>query len=121
MFFTDKNMNSVTLIIDNNSLKTHIIAFWKQMHLGNTMLIVNPAFEGYFSGMPLLKCEGILPTEEIAAFYSTIKVNNTSDEKHIFACFATKEFKLKSISLSASPCKGACDSKYGRDCYCMKQ
>ena len=85
------------------------------------MLIVNPTFEGYFSSMLLLKCEGILSTEDVARFYSTIKLNDTSDEKYILACFATKKFKLKSISISTSPCKGAYDSKYGRDCHCIKQ
>jgi len=121
MFLADKKLNPVALIVDNNSLKSHVMAFSNLMKLGYIMRIVNPTFEGYFSNMPLLKCEGIFPTKEMTSFRNTIKVNDTSDEKYIFACFTTNQFKLKKVMHSEGPCKGPCDSRYGTACYCLKQ
>jgi len=121
MFLADEKLNPIALIVDNNSLKSHVMAFSSKMKLGYIMHIINPTFEGYFNNMPLLKCEGIFPTSETTSFRNTIKVNETSDEKYIFACFTTDKFKLKKIKKSDGPCKGACDSRYGRLCYCMKQ
>ena len=110
IFLTDEKLNSVALVTENNSLKSFVLAFWKEMKLGYVMCIINPTFEGYFNNMPLLKCEGIFPTKETIAFRNTIKVNDTSDEKYIFACFTTDKFKVKKVMHSEGPCKGACDS-----------
>ena len=84
------------------------------------MRIINLTFEGYFDNMPLLKCEGIFPTKETITFRNTIKVNNISDEKYIFAYFTTDEFKVKKAAHSEGLHKGACDSQYGRAYYCLK-
>ena len=85
------------------------------------MHIINPTFEGYFNNMPLFKCEGIFPTKETITFCNTIKVNDTSDKKYIFACFTIDKFKAKKVMHSEGQCKGACDSRYSRACYCLKQ
>ena len=58
----NETLKSVTLIIDNNNMKSHGMAFWNKLRLGNIVLIVNSSFEGHFSSIPLLKCECLLPT-----------------------------------------------------------
>ena len=68
------------------------------------MIIVNLAFEGYFTSMPLIKCKGILPTKEVINSHDTISIDDISDERHIFTYFAADEFRLRSLFLSKYPC-----------------
>ena len=55
----DETLKSVTFIIDNNTVKLYVMTFWNRLRLVNIVFIVNPSFEGCFSSMYLLKCEGV--------------------------------------------------------------
>ena len=79
-FFGHETLKSLTLIIGNNTVKSYAVDFWNKLRLCSIVLIVNPSFEGWFSSMHLLKCEGTLPTFEVVSFHNTLNLNDTSDE-----------------------------------------
>ena len=71
--------------------------------------------------MPLLKCESIVPATNLTFNVSRmISMNNISDERYIFSKFTTANYQVKSLMISKILCSGACDGRYGTDCYYLK-
>ena len=90
MFLGDCNLNSVCLIVDDTPVKTLIMTFFEDVHLGHEVKIVNSVLTGYFNGMAVIKCEGITPSNFIFTITKNIVVNNNADERCVFARFSTK-------------------------------
>ena len=59
MFLEDDKL-TITLIVENNYLKKHIIAFHNKIKLGKVLRIINSSFERYFKDILLLKYKGII-------------------------------------------------------------
>ena len=121
MLIGDDRFNSITLIVENNHVKKHIMAFYINIILGKIIKIINPSFEGYYKEIPLLKCEGIVPaTNLIFNISRIISMNNISDERYIFSKFTTTNYQVKSLIISEILYSGAYNSRHGTDCYCLK-
>jgi len=120
MILGDENLNPVLLIIEDIPLKGHVMTFSKYLKIGAAILVVNPAFEGYFNSMPLLKCKGIIPVSNNITITKAIQISNIFDVKLILVKFSDKDFKVKHLSLCMETCTGPCDCCYRVNYYCMK-
>ena len=56
MFLGDINLNTICLIVEDIHVKTSIMEFWEENHLGNVLKIINPVVTGCFNDMAVLKC-----------------------------------------------------------------
>lgn len=121
MFLGDSNLNTMCLIVDDDPMKTLVMTFCEHIRLGNAVKIVNPHLTGYFNDMPVVKCEGIIPSDFPFTIQKSISVNSNGEEHLMLGRFSTKKFTLKKLCFCETCCKGACDGRYGPYCYCLSK
>ena len=123
MFLGDITLRSMCLIIEDNTSKSLILTFGNNIKIGHVHKLVNPTFEGYFNEMPLIKCDVIVPVLNNPLMHSIkmIDIGNYSDSRCELSKFTTNRYKLRTILVCDTSCKGVCDSRYGSTYYCVKK
>ena len=118
MVLGDKNGNSLCLVVENDSAKSHVLNMFDKMVIGNLVKIVVPKFKGYFNQMPVLTCDLLLPLRSKPNFRKQLITKGLLGEDCNIARIITSDFVVKQIGIAAGCCKGLCDSRFKNDCYC---
>ena len=118
MLLGDQRLNTITLIVENNHVKKHSMDFYYNLKLGTISKLINPSFEGYVKDMHVLKCEGIVHSNDLSFnIKRQIRMNNISDYRCLFSKFTTKCFQVKIVMINEILCSGACDGRHSTNCY----
>ena len=117
----DNEGNPLCLIVENDSSKGNVLGHFESMSIGNQLKIVSPSFKGYFSQMPVLGCELLLPMSTKPTFQKNIFMTGMLGEDYVMARIITKNYVVKQVGIADHCCKGLCDSRYGNNCYCKNK
>ena len=121
LVLADNEGNPLCLIVENDSSKGNVLGHFESMSIGNQLKIVSPSFKGYFSQMPVLGCELLLPLSTKPTFQKNIVMTGMLGEDYVMARIITKKYVVKQVGIADLCCKGLCDSRYGNNCYCKNK